>query len=269
MSRMPYTYDLSVGQVNWIADIKYHYGSFAYRPMNGALGVFGFSFLTVDYGKMQSTILANNEQGYLDVGEFSPYAYAFGVGYAKALTNKFSVGAQIKYAFQDLGGGVLSFNSDEVQQTAQFNLGSFAVDFGILYRTGYKSLIFGMNVRNFSKEISYIKESFQMPLNFEMGISMNVLDFTKVNPELHQLFVSIDATHPRDYPEQLDIGMEYIFNNIFSIRMGVTTPSDEQGMSFGVGMKPQIAGMNVAFDYAYTPFGIFNDVHRLSFNVSF
>ncbi|NOX90013.1 MAG: PorV/PorQ family protein [Calditrichaeota bacterium] len=269
MSRMNYEFDLSLGQVGWIADIKYLYGSMAYRPMGGSIGVFGISFLSVDYGTMQSTILANNDQGYLDVGEFAPYAYVVGLGYAKALTNKFSVGGQIKYAFQDLGGGVVRFQSNETQYTEKFNVGVVAFDFGILYRTGFKSLIFGMNIRNFSKEIEYIKESFQLPLNFEMGISMNVLDLYEISPEVHKLFLSVDATHPRDYPEQLDIGMEYVFRNTFALRMGYTTPTDEQGMSFGVGLKPTISKMNVAIDYAYTPFGIFNDVHRISFNISF
>jgi len=269
MSRMEYTFDLSLGKVNWIADIGYLYGSAAYRPMGGILGVFGISFLTVDYGKMQSTILANNEQGYLDVGEFSPFAYAFGVGYAKALTNKFSVGGQIKYAFQDLGGGVVSFASDESAKTDKFSVGVLAFDFGILYKTGYKSLVFGMNIRNFSQEIEYIKESFQLPLNFEMGISMNVLDFAEVNPDDQRLLVSIDATHPRDYPEQLDIGIEYVLRKTLALRLGYTTPTDEQGMSFGVGFSPTVSDMNVALDYSYTPFGIFNNVHRVSFNVSF
>ncbi len=269
MSRMAYSVDVSLGQVKWIADIGYLYGSVAYQPMGGALGVFGISFVAVDYGTMQSTILANNEKGYLDVGTFSPYAYAAGFGYAKALTNKFSVGGQIKYAFQDLGGGVVSFDANDVQKTEKFNLGVLAFDFGILYKTGFKSLVFGMNIRNFSQEITYIEESFQLPLNFEMGVSMNVLDFTTINPERHRLLLSIDATHPRDYPEQLDIGAEYMFMNTFAIRMGYTTPTDEQGVSFGVGFSPSVSNMRVAVDYAYTPFGVFNDVHRFSFNFSF
>lgn len=269
MSRMGYQFDMSLGQVNWIADIKYLYGSVAYRPMDGMLGVFGLTFLSVDYGEMQSTILANNEQGFLDVGTFYPYAYAVGFGYAKALTDKFSVGGQIKYAFQDLGGGVVRFNADESQYTQRFNTGVLAFDFGILYHTGYKSLVFGMNIRNFSQEIQYIKESFQLPLNFEMGISMNMLDLTDISPDQHKLVLSIDATHPRDYPEQLNIGMEYVFMKTFALRAGWTTPTDEQGMSFGFGLRPKVANMNLGFDYAYTPFGIFNDVHRISFNLSF
>ena len=102
-----------------------------------------------------------------------------------------------------------------------------------------------------------------------MGISMNVLDFKEINPDYHRLLVSVDATHPRDYPEQLDIGIEYVLRKTLALRMGYTTPTDEQGMSFGVGFTPTISGMNVALDYSYTPFGIFNNVHRFSFNVSF
>jgi hypothetical protein len=269
MARMEATTDWVLGQVSWIGDIDYVFGTAAYSPRQGRYGVFGISLLSIDYGKMYNTILASNEQGFLDLGEFNPIAYAVGFGYAKALSDKFSVGGQAKYVFQSLGGGVVRFGSAENTDAQSFDVDVFAFDFGILYRTGFKSLNFGMDVRNFAQEIRYIQESFQLPLTFKIGVSMNVLDFSTINPEMHQVSVSIDAVHPRDYVEQLEMGLEYTFLNTFSLRAGYTTPTDEQGISLGAGLQQSFKGFGLGLDYAYTDFGIFNEVHRFTFDFNF
>ena len=269
MSMMPYTFDVALGQVRWIADIDYVFGTAAFRPSKGKYGVFGFSLMSVDYGTMYSTILANNEQGYVDLGEFTPNAYAIGIGYAKALTDRFMIGGQAKYVFQSLTGGIVSFTPDEVQQTQSFDVDVFAFDFGLLYRTGFRSLNFGVSVRNFAQEITYIEESFQLPLTFKIGVSMNVFDLTRIDPQRHRLSVTLDAAHPRDYVEQLDMGLEYIFLNSFALRAGYTTPTDEQGFSLGAGFNQSLVGFGLAVDYAFTDFGIFNEVHRFTFKFNF
>jgi len=89
MAKMPKFVDISLGKVDWIADIDYFYGSVAFSPFNGRYGVFGFSMLSVDYGNMIGTIRDDNpanELGYVETGAFSPTAMAFGFGYSKALS---------------------------------------------------------------------------------------------------------------------------------------------------------------------------------------
>lgn len=269
MANMSNEIHVSLGQVKWIADINYVFGSVAYKPMDGLLGTFGFTFTSVDYGDLQSTILASNEQGFLDVGTFNPTAYTVGFGYAKSLTNKFYIGANVKYVKQNLVGGIVDFGSDEAANAQNYNIDVWAFDFGILYKTGLKSLNFGMNIKNFSPEVTYIKESFQLPLLFEMGVSFNAIDLIDVDPNKHSLLISVDALHPRDYDEQLDIGLEYVFQNMVALRVGYTTPTDEQGVSFGGGLQKSLAGVGLGIDYAYTAFGVFSDVHRFSFQFSF
>lgn len=260
--------DFSFGQTQWFADINYVYGSVAYRPALGQYGVFGITLVSVDYGDFLGTIRSDNEQGFLETGIFNPTAYSVGFGYAKALSSKFSVGGHIRYVFQDLGGGVTEFDGDESVKAKDFQEDVVAFDFGLLYKTGFKSLNFGMNVHNFSQEVEYIQESFQLPLTFEMGVSMDVLDLTKINKNLHSLFISIDAVHPRDYYEQLDFGLEYIFLKTFALRIGYTTPTDEQGVSLGIGLKPKISNYQINMDYAYTDFGLLKDIHRFTFKFS-
>jgi hypothetical protein len=269
MAQMPSRADFALGQVKWIGDINYVFATAAFSPLRGQFGVIGFSLLSVDYGKMNNTILADNEQGFLELGEFNPTAYTVGLGYAKALSDRFSVGGQAKYVFQSLGSGVVGFNSQEFQYTESFEVDVMAFDFGVMYRTGFKSLNFGLSVRNFSKEITYIEESFQLPLTFEMGLCMNVLDLSTISSETHKLFLSVDASHPRDFGEQLDLGLEYTFMNMVALRAGYTSPTDEQGFCAGAGLQQTYKDFGLQVDYAYTDFGIFKEVHRFTFKFSF
>ena len=53
------------------------------------------SFVNVDYGELQGTMVWDNEQGFIDTEIIKPSSLALGIGYAKALSDKFSVGGQI------------------------------------------------------------------------------------------------------------------------------------------------------------------------------
>lgn len=259
----------TIGNIGWIADINYMYGAVAFAPYDGDFGVVGFSFLTVDYGEFLGTIVANNEQGFTDIGTYSPTAFSFGVSYAKALSTKFSVGGNIKYVKQDLGSSVIDIDNSGQFVNDENSLGTMAYDFGILYRTGFKSLNFGMSVRNFSPELKYKEESFQLPLTFRIGLSMDIVDLFDIDKNTHSFLVAVDASHPRDFSEQIYIGGEYTFINTFSVRAGFVSPRDENNFTAGFGIKRNVAGMNLGIDYAYQPYGIFNNVHRFSFNFSF
>jgi len=264
MANMSGFANVALGQVNWIADIRYLFGSTSFSFADGRYGIFGLSFVSIDYGDFQGTVRADNEQGFLDTGIFSPTAFAVGFGYAKSLSLKFSVGGQVKYVFQDLQGGIVSFNADETAQTESFEMNVVAFDFGIQYKTGFESLKFGMSVRNFARELKYIEESFQLPLTFKLGLSIDLIDFTTVNPDIHSLLVAVDASHPRDYTEQVDFGLEYLFLKTFALRFGYTFPADEQGFSLGAGVNQEIGNFGFRLDYAYTSFGIFDDIHRFT-----
>lgn len=260
-------FDVAAGQVSFIADINYIYGSAAYMPGQGEYGVVGITFISVDYGDMMGTIRAENEQGFLDVGIFSPVAFAFGVGYAKSLTSQFSIGANMKYVKQDLTGGFVNFDADQVGVAIETSKDVMVFDLGLLYQTGFESLNFGISIRNFASEITYIRDSFQLPLTFRIGLAMNIMDLTSIDKNVHSLLITTEAIHPRDFSEQLGIGAEYEFMRMFMLRAGYSFPNDEHGFSAGVGFHKDISDFNFGIDYAYTPFGIFNDVHR--FTVAF
>jgi hypothetical protein len=98
-------------------------------------------------------------------------------------------------------------------------------------------------------------------LVFNLGVSMDVLDLIGRGQIDQTLFVSVDASHYRDHPEQLKIGMEYRLLNTLSICGGyVTAADDRSGFSYGVG----ISQFGFAFNYSYTPYGVFNKVQRIT-----
>jgi len=262
MSRMSGFVDMSATQNNWIADIVHNTYSLAISPSGGRFGVFGLSLTSVDYGEVEGTMVWGNEQGYIDTELMEPTAFAIGLGYAKALTDKFSVGGQIKYTGQHLGRSMVPVGEDSL--TLKKNLAfATAIDFGTIYQTGFKSLAFGMSVRNFSNEIKFEKEGFQLPLTFRIGISMDVFDLVS-SLESHGLLVSIDASHPRSYPEQLMVGLEYDWKKILFLRAGYVGNADENDLSFGFG----VSKFGAQVDYAYTPYGIFDNVQRFTIRFS-
>lgn len=257
---------------NWIVDIKHNTFSLALRPAEGNYGVFGLSVQTVDYGEFYGTTVSESDKGFEDTGIFELNAFAVGAGYAKQLTDRFSVGGQIRLVHQDLGGSTVAVNirpdpadstgvnrlADELRLDNK--LSPLVFDFGTQFRTGIKSLVFGMSVRNFSKEMKYAEEGFQAPLVFNLGISMNVMDLMHAGALEQSLRVSVDATHFRDHPEQIKVGLDYQLLKTISLRGGYVANNDENSFTFGAG----VTRSGFAFDYAYTPFGVFDKVQRMT-----
>lgn len=265
LARMTNFFDVSASWNNWIADIKQNSFTLAISPQNGRYGVFGLSFLWVDYGEFLGTMVWNNAKGFIDTETFSPNAMAIGLGYGRSLTDKFSIGGQIKYVAQSSGKSVIP---DEASATGlkatKYVLSVAAFDFGTIYQTGFKSLAFGMSVRNFSQEIKYEQEGFQLPLTFRIGISMDVADFLPQYSDYHSLLVAIDAVHPRSHNEFVSFGLEYNLLNLFSLRAGYVSDQSEYSFTYGLGVQK----FGLALDYAYLPFGVFEDVQKITVRFS-
>ena len=262
MARLSSLIDIAANYNSWIADITHNAVSAAFNLSGGKYGVFGISASWVDYGEFLGTMVWRNTDEYIDTGTFSPQAIAIGIGYAKYLTDRFAVGGQIRQVAQSLGKSVVfDDNSSSGLSTERYVASTLAVDFGTIFHTGFKSLAFGMCIRNFSEEIKYVEEGFQLPLTFKMGISMNVLDFFEnISSEGQSLKIVIDAAHPRSYPEYVILGGEYILKNTFILRGGYISNHDECSITYGFGVQK----FGLAFDYAYTPFGVFDNVQSIT-----
>ena len=271
MANMSGRLDFTASQNQWIADINHNLFTVSFSPAQGRFGVIGASLMAVDYGELQGTMVWDNDKGYIDTEILTPSAYAIGIGYAKALSDKFSVGGHIKHIGLDYARSVYPDDLGRADTVKNHVAYADAFDFGTIYHTGWHSLAFGMSIRNFSNETKMEVETFQLPLTFSLGIGMDVFDLVRDQMGDQQLNVTLDALHYRSAPEQLLLGVEYRPLQMLAFRTGFYTSADENtdsfdknDLSFGIGINQ----FGLAFDYAYTPMGVWNEVHRLSVRFS-
>ena len=272
MAFMPGSFHVGAGNLGFIADINYNQATAAFRPSGGNLGVFGISWVNVDYGDFIGTIRAANDNGFVETGVFSPTSMAVGFGYARSFSDRFSAGANIKMAVQDFVGEFTTsqnFETGDVLSTDTYRSNTVAFDFGILYSTGFRSLVIGMSARNFSRDLTYVRERFELPLTFQIGAAIDIIDFTSMDPNVHSVMAHIDAQRPRDFDEHIRFGLEYTFMNIVSLRGGFeqAAVSEEQGFSLGAGLNYDMGSARFGADYAFTDFGLFGSVNRIALHV--
>lgn len=262
-------FSFSGSNLEWIAGINYVTTSLAYKT--NKLGVFAFNLMSVDYGDFQGTIFDRNSGlDYIETGNFTVQGISAGLAYANAITEKFSVGANFKYAFQDLGDLTTSRDGEGNATSNSISAGKGVLDFGILYKTGFESLNFAMALRNFSTEVSFDDEESELPLTFKIGVAMDVLDLVPdVDKDTHSLVLAIDANRPRDFDEQLFFGTEYTFLKRFNIRGGYTVPNEEEGVSFGIGVIQPLSKFSFKAGYSYTDFGVWGAINRISLQIDF
>lgn len=271
MSEMTYQYDGFVTRTDWIADISYTGGALAADL--GTFGHLGVNVISANYGDILGTRVADNEKGFVETGNVEVGAYSIGVFYSRQLTNKFLIGGAVKYNNQNLGEVVsISGGAEELTpgtaRAIHNELSTLAFDFGTIFYPGFHSLKVGMSIRNFSPEVRYAETGFELPLNFRIGASMDMMDLVG-GIDNSSLLLSIDALHPRDYTERLHFGTEYWYANTIALRAGYKMNYDEQDLSLGFGLKYEIAGTALKFDYAYSNFGVFNSVNRITIGAAF
>jgi hypothetical protein len=265
LSRSDASTGVFLGQTNFIADINYNHGAVSFRPAGGRYGVIGVSVLAVDYGDLQETVFdASTDDGYRDLGTFSPTAFAVGLGYARTVTDRFSVGGQVKMVTEDFGAVAVAatdagLTREDISETV------FAYDFGVMYDTPFQGLAFAVSARNFSQQAAFGDgEGFQLPLTLQIGAALDTRGLTGLDPSVHKLILSVDAEDPYDYASQIEAGGEYTFANTLSLRGGFVFPSDVQSVSLGAGVQQRLGGVGFAADYSYSAYDVFDPVHRIA-----
>ena len=261
MTEQPVSIDFFSTQTNWLADIGYY--TLGVTKKLGNFGVIGFSMQTSDYGSIIGTRVADNTAGFIETGNIEVEALAMGVSFAKSLTDRFSVGGQVKFVSQSLGNTLMPDGSEKSNKTD-----GLAYDFGTIYYPGIKSFRFGMGVRNFSKNFKYEDDSFPLPLTFTMGVALDVMDFVGSFGENHNLLVEVDAVHPIDYTERINMGIEYGFKKIFFLRGGYKFNHDTEGLSLGIGFSIRLIGLMTKLSYSFNDAGSFYPVNRISIGIS-
>jgi hypothetical protein len=249
------------GYMDWLLDTKL-ISSAVTTHING-VGTFGASLLYYDYGDPIIATEINGDPksgGYNVIGEMNPIEMVVGIGYARRISDKFSIGGQAKIAYQDLlGSGGVKYRTSKQTETIPWEQESkeakktvVAFDLGTFYDTRWRGLSFSMSIRNFGQEIKYEQESFDIPLLFRLGVAFEVFELLNMDTEHSSIFVAIDRQHPRDWYEQMHYGLEYAFHNLLFLRAGYKENYTSEGLTLGFGLRiPTIGSRDIRIDYAY------------------
>lgn len=259
---------------NWIADTQHNAAAIAF-PVE-RIGVFAVSFIFFSVGDLQETT-EFDPQG---TGRtFSPSDVAVAVSYGRKLTDKFSFGATGKLIRSSLDIEFTTRSGAKVDLTSS----GTAMDVGVLYRTGFRSMRIGIALTNFGTEPEFkgknqpsrfdpLKESsaYALPQSLQFGAAM---DFFETSP--HKITVTGDISTPSDFNERIHYGAEYSYRNTLHVRTGIVT-NNKQGagdttskLSVGFGLSPRIGDREIMLDAAYTDFDTFENVYRFSIGTSF
>jgi len=261
-------YDVTLNYTQWIADIKYIAGAFTYNM--DELGTVGISILSVDYGDIIGTRLANPAElylypdGYIETGMVSNVgAYSIGLSYAKQISTQFSIGGNIRYVGQNLGSNTF-VDGTEIENNAT----KLVFDAGVLYNTNFNDFRFGMAIRNFSSNIKREAIEEQLPLTFTLGVAIDMLKFfTESDNESFTL--AVDFLHSNSYSERMNIGGEYRFLGMIALRAGYQFNRDIASWSAGAGFNTSLSGYNVEVNYSFSKMEIFDNINRLSLSFAF
>jgi hypothetical protein len=239
---------LSLNHTSWPANILFDQAAYVFniKWIPGMIGV-NVRALTMSRDIVRTTYLPEGTGDTFDAGE-----WAYGLSYARALTDKFSAGFSLNYVQTGL---------DDVKGS------STTFDFGTLYDVGVLGAKIGMSIQNIGSDMTFIDEKVKMPVFFRVGGSFDVMQQGE-----NRLIAAAEFTHPPDNSEKLNLGAEYGFHDYLFLRGGYKLNYDTQGLTAGFGVKfplTLVKSSVARLDYAYQDMNFLGTTHRVSVNVGF
>lgn len=266
-SQVQFTHNL------WLADISYDYAAIALT-----LGESGNLFATVTSLNSGEIEVRTVDQP-LGTGElYSVTNLALGIGFARQISDRFSMGVQLNY----------------IQETIwHSSLSAFGLNVGTLYIVSDNGLHIGASLSNFGTRgrydgrdlrIQYDRdpgmhgdnsalpaaqqvEEFPLPIVFRVGLNYPVQIF-----DGNELRFAVDAFHPNDNTESLSLGAEWNFDNTLFLRGGYQNlflVDSEVGLTLGAGLRYSMNVTSVSVDYAWADHGRLRESHRFTIGFSF
>jgi len=243
-------------------------------PINWALG---FHLAMLDYGEAPvRTVFRPDGTGEV----YTARDMVAGLYMAMAITDRISAGLGAKYFYERIWHEKGS---------------TIALDLSILYKTPVKGLRLGGTISNFGTEFSLhgrdltrvmdvdgrkdrffnndevpvdmVTEGYPLPLLFRFGISYDWVLNAK-----NSFTFAVDANHPSDNTESLNLGVEFkTFNSVF-LRAGYQSLFERgasNGLCLGAGFVYRILGQAViTVDYAWSDWSIMQSVNRFTIGIS-
>ncbi len=236
--------DIVLNHTQWFAGIKHDFAAVAMNFDDyGSLGI-SFTGLYTDEMKVTTPLQPEG------TGEtFYSANYRIGLSYARNLTDRVTIGTTISYI-------TMSLYKD-------FSANAVSVDIATLYVSDFHGFRFGMQIANFGSNIQYVNESFPLPTNFTFGMGINALEF-----ENHTTLLSFSLMKPNEGAPQASMGVEWNFQGMLFLRGGYRINNTVANYSFGVGVKGNVLGYSLRFDYSFSNYIILNTVHRFGLGIT-
>jgi long-subunit fatty acid transport protein len=198
--------------------------------------------------------------------DFLAWDLVLGGSYARKLTDRFSLGGNLRYLHSKL--------EEESYDGA-------AVDLGTLYKTGLRSMRLGMCIQNLGPNVKYsgsywdyrnrsqnndqlVQQNFEdasLPTIFRLGVAFNVFEMFGLKKAADfDADAAAQMDHPNDNRERLNIGAEGRYKGMLYLRAGGKFAYDEESFALGFGLRvPITGGARVHVDYAYSHMGRFSE----------
>lgn len=176
-------------------------------------------------------------------GTFDAGDWAVAVGYGRRWTDRWTVG---------ITGKVIRSEIDNVDAT------TFGVDLGGRYEYSDR-LTLGIAVTNIGRGQRFLRARDPLPLTVRAGGAYRLGN---------RLVAAIDLVQPRDHAFETHVGIEWRPIRALALRVGYSQARDEdnrEGLTAGVGVHIG----DFALDYAYVPFGLLGDSHRIGVTYHF
>lgn len=176
---------------------------------------------------------------------------AFGLTYARSLTDKFSVG---------VSGNLVQMG------LAEFKEETITFDLGTLYDVGTLGMRIGMGIQNIGAQVKFIEREGRIPAVFRVGTSFTLME----SPENH-LVAGFEFSHPPDNAERANLGAEYGFRDFLFVRGGYNINYDAEGLAAGAGLRFPMSTLKTTanLDYAFTDMKDLGSSHRVSLRLRF
>lgn len=255
---------LAAAHLDYYADVAMNYAAVTRR-----VGTFtvGAHVQTLDSGEMLVTDEFSGPNG---TGQTFHYlGIVGGLSLSQSLTDLFSYGVTAKVAREAAA---------DVAATAPM------LDLGVHYYVGTTGAAIGVAIRNFglngeaSGEIERqtvgggvaVEDEFEdvvPPTTFLLGISYDVLQASAE----HDLTLAGQLTNPNDNAEQFNVGAEYVWSDLLSLRGGYRFGVEEATTpSFGFGVNvPGLGDRRLRADYGYARLDRLGATHRIGVSVQF
>jgi len=247
---------LTFSHSRWFVDTDVNFFGGVYHIGENSIGVSVTSLSTED----MKVTTEFQPQG---TGEYFKFSdIALGVTYARQLTDQLSFGATVKYVHENRG---------------ELKMHGVLDDLGTYYKTGLGTARFAVVISNFGGQISPTGtirkvdgtvisdwQRFPPPTLFRIGFAMEPW-----MTDNNKLTTSIQLNSPNDNAENVNLGFEYSFKNIFFFRGGYKINVDAENFSFGAGVNIPVSFAKANVDYSFANYRTLGIAQRLSVNLLF